>query len=214
MEHFSTERLIARDWTAADADDAFAIYGREEVIRWLGTPPHRPAASAGAMRASLERTIARNARQPQYGLWALERRGCGAVIGAVLLVPLDGGDGEIEVGWHLNPEHWGQGYATEAGRGALGHAFGACGLTEVLAVVYPENARSLAVCRRLGMTHLGQTDRYFGVTLELFRLRKDAPPETGGAAAGEGRPACRGWSPRRGPRPVPDRLAPGGCPAP
>jgi len=171
MEHFSTERLIARDWTTADAESAFAIYSREEVARWLGAPPRRPAASVEAMRAGLERTIAQDARQPQYGLWALELRGAGTVIGAVLLRPLPGGDGEVEIGWHLNPDYWGHGYATEAARGALGQAFGVCGLTEVLAVVDPDNARSIAVCGRLGMTHLGQTDRYFGVTLELFRLR-------------------------------------------
>jgi RimJ/RimL family protein N-acetyltransferase len=35
-------------------------------------------------------------------------------------------------------------------------------------VVYLGNLRSLAVCRRLGMIHRGQTDRYYGVTLELF----------------------------------------------
>ncbi len=172
MEHFSTERLIAREWTTDDAEDAFAIYGREEVARWLGAPPQRPTASVEAMRANLERIIARNAQHSQqYGLWALELRGSGTVIGAVLLVPLAEADGEVEVGWHLNPDHWGHGYATEAGRGALRLAFGPCGLAEVLAVVYPDNAKSIAVCRRLGMTHLGQTDRYYRVTLELFRLR-------------------------------------------
>jgi RimJ/RimL family protein N-acetyltransferase len=172
VEHFSTERLIAREWTTDDAEDAFAIYGREEVARWLGAPPQRRTASVEAMRANLERIIARNAQHSQqYGLWALELRGSGTVIGAVLLLPLAEADGEVEVGWHLNPDHWGHGYATEAGRGALRLAFGPCGLAEVLAVVYPDNAKSIAVCRRLGMTHLGQTDRYYRVTLELFRLR-------------------------------------------
>ena len=180
MEHFLTPRLIARDWTDADAESAFAIYGRDEVARWLGAPPRRPAASVEAMRASLAATIARDARQPQYGLWALELSGTGAVIGAVLLRPLPGGNGEVEIGWHLNPDHWGHGYATEAARGALGQAFGECGLTEVLAVVDPDNVRSIAVCSRLGMTHLGQTDRYFGVTLELFRLRAGARDAGGG----------------------------------
>jgi RimJ/RimL family protein N-acetyltransferase len=77
MEHFSTQRLIARDWTTADAESAFASYGRDEVARWLGAPPPRRPASVEAMRASLERTIARNAQQPQYGLRALELRGTG-----------------------------------------------------------------------------------------------------------------------------------------
>jgi RimJ/RimL family protein N-acetyltransferase len=181
MQHFSTRRLIARDWTTADAESAFAIYGRDEVARWLGAPPRRPAASVEAMRASLEATIARDRMAPQFGLWALELRGSGALIGAVLLRPLPGGDGEVEIGWHLNPDHWGHGYATEAARGALERAFGECGLAEVLAVVDPDNARSIAVCQRLGMTHLGRTDRYFGVTLELFRIRGEAR-EPGGEA--------------------------------
>ena len=36
MQHFSTRRLIARDWTTADAESAFAIYGRDEVARYFG----------------------------------------------------------------------------------------------------------------------------------------------------------------------------------
>ncbi|MGW4898736.1 GNAT family N-acetyltransferase [Kitasatospora sp. NPDC004240] len=32
-----------------------------------------------------------------------------------MLLPLPDGDGEVEVGWHLHPEAWGQGYATVAG---------------------------------------------------------------------------------------------------
>jgi RimJ/RimL family protein N-acetyltransferase len=39
--------------------------------------------------------------------------------------------------------------------------------------VDPDNVRSLAVCRRLGMTHLGQTTEFFGLTLELFELMRD-----------------------------------------
>ena len=33
-----------------------------------------------------------------------------------------------------------------------------------------------AVCERLGMEHVGRTDRYYGVTVELFRARADARP--------------------------------------
>jgi len=46
-------------------------------------------------------------------------------------------------------------------------------LDRVLAVVDPDNVRSLAVCRRLGMTHRGQTTAY-GETLELFELSRAA----------------------------------------
>lgn len=189
MQHFTTARLIVRDWTAADLDAAFAIYGREEVTRWLGPQPRRPVASLDQMRQVLDRRIARSQEESEYGLWPIELRATGEVAGAVLLSPLPG-DAAVEIGWHLNPDFWGAGYATEAGRGAVGLAFGlhTVGaeqvgpavasrpvrpvLDEVLALVDPDNVRSLNVCRRLGMRHLGQTDQYYGLTFEHFALNR------------------------------------------
>jgi RimJ/RimL family protein N-acetyltransferase len=189
MEHFRTGRLIARDWTAEDAQAAFDIYGRDEVMRWLGAQPRQPVPSLGQMRERLDAMIERSRDEPDYGLWAVELRtglAAGTVVGAVLLSRLPGPAGEVEIGWHLNPEYWGNGYATEAGGGAVGLAFGlsrvgpdavepggAAGrspLDRVIALVDPDNARSQAVCRRLGMRHLGQTDEFYGLVLELFEL--------------------------------------------
>lgn len=145
------------------------------------------------MRQVLDRRIARSREQPDYGLWALELRTTGQVIGAVLLSPLPGADAPVEIGWHLNPDHWGAGYATEAGHGVIALAFGldqpASGqaqpglaghrvrptLDSVKAVVDPDNTRSVQVCRRLGMRHLGQTSQHCGLTLELFELTRPKP---------------------------------------
>jgi len=172
MEHFTTERLLARDWRIDDAEAAFGIYGRMEVMRWLGAEPRQAVPSVAAMRERLEHMIERAGEHPDFGLWALELREPQTLVGAVLLSPLPGEDGEVEIGWHLNPDHWGHGYATESGRGVVELAFGSRGLSRLLAVVDPDNERSLAVCRRLGMAHLGQTDRYYGLTLELFELAR------------------------------------------
>jgi RimJ/RimL family protein N-acetyltransferase len=188
MDHFTTARLIARDWNESDLHAAFAIYGRDEVARWLGPLPRRAVQSLAEMRTVLDRRIARCLRQPDYGLWALELRATGEVAGAVLLSPLPGDGSEVEIGWHLNPHYWGAGFATEAGRGAIALAFGLDMVGEdqvmpalasrparplldsVKAVVDPDNVRSLRVCRRLGMQHHGQTGEYYGLTLELFEL--------------------------------------------
>jgi RimJ/RimL family protein N-acetyltransferase len=189
VEHFSTARLVARDWTPGDAEAAFAIYGRDEVTRWLGPQPRRPVASLAQMQQALDRRIAAADAQPDYGLWPVELRTTGQVVGAVLLSRLPG-DSAVEIGWHLNPDYWGAGYATEAGRGAIALAFALerVGrdsvapavanrparpvLDGVLALVDPDNARSLSVCGRLGMRHLGQTDQYYGLTLECFELTR------------------------------------------
>jgi RimJ/RimL family protein N-acetyltransferase len=169
VEHFRTDRLSARDWTAADAAAGYAIYGDDDVMRWLGPQPRRPVGSLAEMADRIEVMAERAAARPEFGLWPLEVTATGTVVGAVLLQPLPE-SAVVEIGWHLNPAHWGHGYATEAGRGAIALAFGALGLDRVVAVVEPDNTRSLAVCGRLGMAHLGQTSEYFGLTLELFEL--------------------------------------------
>jgi RimJ/RimL family protein N-acetyltransferase len=169
---FETERLRARRWRPADAEAAYAIYSRPEVTRYLGAEG-KPTQSLEQQRANLERIAAQYDERPGFGGWALELRDTAAIVGAVLLKPLPAAE-EIEVGWHLAPERWGNGYATEAGAAAIAHGW-RVGLDEIYAIVRPENERSLRVARRLGMTSLGITDRYYGVEAELFRIgRGDA----------------------------------------
>ncbi|MEV7184535.1 GNAT family N-acetyltransferase [Kitasatospora sp. NPDC093102] len=163
----TTERLVVRQWTTADRERAFDIYSRWEVVRWLGRTPRVMAGPEEAV-AFIERCRQRSA-DPRYGVWAVERRDTGTVAGSVLLVPLPDGNGEIEVGWHLHPDSWGHGIATEAARAALAKGF-ADGLTEIRAVLAPDNIRSAAVCRRLGMTSAGLTDRWYGRQLAEFRI--------------------------------------------
>jgi len=76
-------------------------------MRWLGSRPRRPVASREQMRGALDRLVARAQEQPAYDRWALELRATGEVVGAIFLSPLPGDDAEIEIGWHLNPDHWG-----------------------------------------------------------------------------------------------------------
>src|SRR5262249_22537952 len=57
----------------------------------------------------------------------------------------------VEVGWRLAFEHWGHGYATEAARLALGHAFGPLAISAVASFTSVANLRSRAVMERLGM---------------------------------------------------------------
>ncbi len=171
---FRTERLDVRFWTHDDVATMFDIYRRWEVARWLGASP-KVAESTDAMHATVDRWAA--AASSPYGIWAVVPRDVGRPVGTVLLVPLrDAGDaetGDVEVGWHLHPEHWGQGYATEAATGALDRGW-AAGLGEVFAVVYPGNDASVAVTRRLGMAPLGRTSRWYGVELDAFALGRPA----------------------------------------
>lgn len=176
---YSTDRLVVRDWTLeqADLDRVFEIYSRAEVARFLaapGLPLREPAGAAETVR----RWHARNATfDDGFGIWAVQRRDDGLVVGTVMLKPLPGVDeakltDDIEVGWHLDPECWGHGYATEAARGAVERGF-ALGVEELYAVVAPGNEASMRVARRLGMTPVGRRrDWYGGTEVETFHLAR------------------------------------------
>jgi RimJ/RimL family protein N-acetyltransferase len=170
MELLCTGRLRLRAWTAqpGDLDRLEDLYSRDEVTRWLGGPPTISAAEL------VERWRLVHELNPVHGCWAVCPLDGGPPAGTVLLKPLPRGVGEVEVGWHLHPDSWGRGYATEAARAVVGRAFDD-GLLEVFAVVRPGNERSLAVCRTLGMQPLGRTRRWYDTELEAFRL--DAPTD-------------------------------------
>jgi RimJ/RimL family protein N-acetyltransferase len=164
VEELCTDRLRLRAWTTSPADLARLtdLYGREEVQRWIGGTPSVPPAEL------VERWATVHSLDERYGCWAIET-GDGPPAGTVLFKPLPNGVGEVEVGWHLHPDSWGHGYATEAARAVIRRGFEA-GVPEVYAVVRPGNAASMAVCSRLGMEPLGRLRRWYDVELEAFRL--------------------------------------------
>lgn len=181
---FTTERLIVRPWrrTDEDIDRIYDIYSRWEVARWLGATP-RAMTERGEAEQAVDRWESRAAADPRLGVWAVQVRDTGVVAGSVLFVRLPNGDGEVEVGWHLHPDSWGHGYATEAAGAVVRNGF-AHGIEEVYAVVRPGNDASMAVCRRLGMTPLGITTRWYGVECEAFLLKNPGQGDRDGAVEG------------------------------
>jgi RimJ/RimL family protein N-acetyltransferase len=165
VEELCTARLRLRAWTTEPGDLARLadLYGRDEVTRWLGGPP-----TVGPEEL-VERWRRVHDLDRLHGCWAIDPLSGGSPAGTVLFKPLPNGVGEVEVGWHLHPDSWGRGYATEAARAVVDRGFDG-GLPEVYAVVRPGNEPSLAVCRRLGMTPLGRMRRWYDVELEAFRL--------------------------------------------
>ena len=169
-----TDRCLLRSWRPEDVSRVFDIYSRWEVARWLGAEPKAMETREEAARF-VDRLDELNREQPVARRWAVERKDDGLVLGTIILVPLpepapESGfpDGRFEVGWHLHPDAWGHGYATETARAALTWGFDR-GLDEIFAVVRPDNTASLNVCRRLGMAALGRTAAYYDAELELFR---------------------------------------------
>lgn len=165
-----TPRLILRGWQVEDAPAALAVYGHAAVARWL-SPALDRVPDVAAMRLLLQQWIAETARAPlPAGRWAIQRRSDGRVIGGAILLPLPPGNEDLEIGWQLHPDTWGHGYASEATYALAGWAF-RHDVDELFAVVRPGNTRAAATVRRNGMHWVGETKKYFGLTLQVFRLR-------------------------------------------
>lgn len=167
----TTERLRMRPFTQEDALALFGIFSLAEVARWSGTGT--PMVDVAEANARIERWSTRAGGHPAAGVFAMERLDTKAVIGSALLVPISvsgGGDPqEHEIGWHLHPDAWGSGFATEAATALVERGF-AAGISHLLAVTDPENIRSQAVCARLGMTDLGLRSDWYDRELRAFRL--------------------------------------------
>ena len=167
-----TPRLTVRGWRIEDAPAALEIYGSPDVARWL-SPAMDRVTDLSAMQQVLERWIDDDAGlQAPAARWAIERRSDSRIVGGVVLLPLPPRGDDLEIGWQLLPEMWGNGYATETTHGVAGWAF-TQETDEMFAVVRPGNARAAAVARRNGMEWVGETDKYFGLTLQVYRLRPD-----------------------------------------
>ncbi|WP_433088172.1 GNAT family N-acetyltransferase [Dactylosporangium sp. CA-052675] len=169
MRELTSDRLRLREWRDDDAPFVLDMGSRWEVRRYLGATP-RLLTDLDDARATIASW--RGHDDGVHGVWSIRRREDDAPLGTLLLIGIlaSGPDlplrpsGETEIGWHLHPDAWGHGYATEAAGLVLRQGY----FDEVLAVTYPQNAASQAVCRRLGMHHLGRTDRYYNMTCELF----------------------------------------------
>ena len=181
-----TDRVILRPWRLDEADRFFDMHRRMEVARWIDGQPMADRAEAEPV---IQRMLDRLAVDPRFGCWAVaEEQHAPRRISPTRALP--DGAGEIEIGWHLHPDSWGRGLATEAARALLTRGF-AFELEEIWAVTHPDNQRSARVCQKLGMRLLGTTHRWYHELSLMFWV---------GARADRSRlsaPIIPRWSDRR-----------------
>jgi RimJ/RimL family protein N-acetyltransferase len=169
----TTERLTLGPWSREDAPAGLGIFGREEVTRWL-TPALEPIHDETDMRAKFESWAAEDAEaEPPVGHWVVRRREDDVPVGSITLRRMPPFQEDLELAWQFAPEHWGHGYATEAARAVATWAF-AESADELFAVMRPANERAEKLARRLGMQWVGETDKYYDLRLQVYRVR---PPE-------------------------------------
>jgi len=163
---FVSPRLRCRHWVAGHRAALLAVYGDADAMRWVGDGS--PLSEAEADRW-LEVTASNYARRG-YGMFALEDRASGEVVGfAGLVHPGDQPEAEVKVA--LARAWWGRGLATEAVRHLLEAAAARYGLGEAIATVAPANAASQQVLTKAGMTRRADRVEADGSRTRVFGCR-------------------------------------------
>ncbi len=172
-----TERLVLRPMSIDDLDVLAGFYSDPEVMRYLGAGRTLDRDEA---ETSLRRML-RNFELDGFGQLALERTADGEGIGRCGFLVWDvptltpttereaTGLTELEIGYALGRDFWGQGYATEAATAVRDQALGPMGRTRLIAFVRPENHASARVAEKLGMRHERDVE-LLGLPARLYAL--------------------------------------------
>lgn len=158
----NTERLVLRGFEMSDAVSVYAYAQNEKVAGMAGFAPHK---SVEDSRVMVQAFMEKDAH------WAIVEKATGHVIGSISLQK-DGKrpkmEGARSMGYLLGENYWGQGYATEACGEILRYAFEELHCSVVSADLFPTNAKSRRVLKKLGFSQDG--------VLRHARLLPDGTP--------------------------------------
>lgn len=147
-----SERLLLRPIWPEDSQALAAGIGEEAIVRNLARAPW-PYAIEDA------RSFAALPAEPFHPRFLVTRARDAAVLGCIGIEPAEH-PGTVELGYWIARPHWGQGYATEAGRAVLAIA-AALGHGEAVAAHFLDNPASGKVLRKLGFEPTGRVEERF-----------------------------------------------------
>ncbi len=108
-----------------------------------------------------------------YGLLAAELKTSGEVVGRVGLLTTELDDeADAEIHYHMAPEVWGDGLATEAARAVLRWALREGELRRVVAAIHPDNAASRRVAEKCGLRFWKEATPEDAGPLQLYVLER------------------------------------------
>ncbi len=141
---FKTENLILRPWEEEDAQCLYHFAKNPNIGPIAGWPPHESVEDS----LNIIKTVF--SKRETYAITLND-----IPIGCVgLLIHPDGnhywGDGSAELGYWIGEEYWGRGFAVEASKTLIKHAFDDLDIDQIYASYRIENSQSKRVLEKLG----------------------------------------------------------------
>jgi RimJ/RimL family protein N-acetyltransferase len=148
-----TERLRLRGFTEDDTEPLFDLMQDPDVVRYIGD---RRIPTRQEVWRGIAGYIGHWALRG-YGLWAVDDRQSGDLVGRTgILNPLEWPGHEIA--YTIGKRCWGRGLATEGALAVRDWGFANLEVDELISLIDPDNAASIAVATRLGERRMGETD--------------------------------------------------------
>jgi RimJ/RimL family protein N-acetyltransferase len=175
MPELETERLHLRPFCLDHLDRLAEIHCDPLVMRFLGGRTRDRAETLTRLETNI-----RTWNEHGFGMFAAFEKTTGVMIGRCGLAFLDNTP-EIEVGYMLARDYWGQGYATESARACLRFGFVDRAMNRIVAVAHPENMASRHVIEKMGMcfektAHFYENDVvYYSLTREAWQSGPTKP---------------------------------------
>lgn len=165
-----TGRLRLRRLRPSDEPALVALDSDEEVMRYIGSRGGTPEQILSRAREKIATD------RGAIGWWLVEDRADWVFHGIAGLLPMPEGP-DVELAYRFTRATWGRGIATEAAVALTDYAFVSAGLSQLVAVTFPENGASRRVLEKVGFRYDGMTPykefsvAHFTVTAEMWRAR-------------------------------------------
>jgi RimJ/RimL family protein N-acetyltransferase len=170
MHGVTTERLLFRAISMDDRHWWMEYINSADAIRFMSLT----VGGEDSCREFIQRTLDRQ-RTDGSGLNAIIEQATGKPVGMIgLLTQVVDGVNELEVGYHLLPSAWGNGYATEAAIACREFAREHKLVPSVVSLIDHENFASQNVAKRNGMSFEKDTV-HRGTPAMVWRVLLDQP---------------------------------------
>ena len=140
MMQIQTQRLLVRDFTESDAMNAYQYLKDDRVMKWIEPVFTQKEAKEFIRIYGCEKKM----------VYALIEKKSEKLIGHVIYHPYDSID-EYEIGWIIEYDSWGKGYAIEISKELIDYAFSELKVRRIVAETVKDNKKSLEVLSKLGM---------------------------------------------------------------
>ncbi len=169
MQILETSRLLLREFCRDDDAALARVISDPETMRFYPAPFDR---------AGVEEWIERNMRryaESGHGLWGMVLKSNGELIGDCgVTIQNVGGVSELEVGYHVRRDLWGQGLATEAARACRDYGFIRLSAERIISLIRSENIASRPVAEKNGM-EIWKEAMHYNLLHLVYCVRRERP---------------------------------------